>query len=80
MSKTPSKADTQEKPDEASTAAAVTVADEISLVEFCTRLSATVRRPELISAFEFSERRSGSIKDTAEAFQARFETFGKKPV
>lgn len=53
---------------------------DLSLVEFCTRLSATVRRPELISAFEFSERRAGRVKDTAEAFQARFENFGKTPV
>lgn len=56
------------------------VDNEISLIEFCTRLSATVRRPELISAFEYSERLDGRIKDTAEAFQARFETFGKTPV
>lgn len=59
---------------------AATEAGDLSLVEFCTRLSATVRRPELISAFEFSERRAGRVKDTAEAFQARFEKFGKTPV
>lgn len=59
---------------------AATEAGELSLVEFCTRLSATVRRPELISGFEFTERRAGRVKDTAEAFQARFEKFGKTPV
>lgn len=76
MSETP-KTKTQEA---AMPAPAVTADNEISLIEFCTRLSATVRRPELISAFEYSERRAGSIKDTAEAFQARFENFGKTPV
>ena len=59
---------------------AATVSSDLSLVEFCTRLSATVRRPELISGFEFTERRAGRVKDTAEAFPARFEKFGKTPV
>ena len=35
---------------------AVETSVEITLQEFCTRLSETLRRPELIGAFEFVER------------------------
>lgn len=54
--------------------------DQLTLTEFCIRLSEKVRRPELISGFEYSERASGKIKDTAEAFQARFDAFLNTPV
>ncbi len=54
--------------------------EELVLQEFCRRLSEKVRRPELISAFEYTEIRAGHLKDTAEAYQARFDSFVKSPV
>jgi hypothetical protein len=56
------------------------VVDELTLSEFCSRLSESVRRPELIAGFEYSERQAGKLKDRAEAFQARFDNFIKSPV
>lgn len=53
---------------------------KLSLVEFCTRLSESVKRPELIGGFEFIERRAGRVKDTASAYQQRFDAFIKTPV
>jgi len=53
---------------------------QVTLTEFCTRLSEKVRRPELISAFEFVERRAGRVKDAPDAYQARFDAFLKTPV
>ena len=53
---------------------------KLSLVDFCARLSETVKRPELIGAFEFVERTAGRTADTEEAFRARFSAFTKKPV
>lgn len=73
MSKTTAAADESVK-------AAVAQSPEITLTEFCIRLSETVRRPGLIAAFEHVEKRSGNVKGTAEAFQARFESFVKTPV
>ena len=72
MSKTP-----QVEPQ---TSSAAPEAPELSLTEFCARLSATVRRPELLAGFEFSERTAGRVKDKPEAFQARFDKFCNKPV
>jgi len=62
------------------------VADEvqaeakITLVEFCTRLSETITRPELIGGFEHVEKRAGRLKDTAAAFRQRFDAFVNTPV
>lgn len=53
---------------------------KLTLTEFCTRLSEKVKRPELLGGFEFIERRAGRIRDTADAFQARFDTFVNTPV
>jgi len=53
---------------------------KLTLTEFCIRLSANVRRPELLGAFEFSEKRAGHLKDTEKAFAQRFEAFKNKPV
>lgn len=53
---------------------------QITLTEFCIRLSETVRRPELIAAFEHVEKRDGNVKGTSEAFQARFDSFVTTPV
>lgn len=53
---------------------------EITLVEFCSRLSETVRRPELIGAFEHASKAAGKFKASAEDFAADFEKFRNKPV
>lgn len=52
----------------------------ITLTEFCVRLSETVKSPELIGGFEFVETRAGHVKDTAAAFQARYDAFISTPV
>jgi hypothetical protein len=61
-------------PDAAPTAGPITV------IEFCTRLSSTVRRPELIGAFCHVEQKAGRVKDTEAAFKGRFDEFINKPV
>ena len=53
---------------------------ELSLDEFCARLSETVKSPELIGAFHYTERVAGSPRSTFEAFKARFEAFRVQPV
>lgn len=53
---------------------------KLSLDEFCARLSETVKSPELIGAFHYSERAAGSPHATSEAFKARFEAFRNAPV
>ncbi len=55
-------------------------ADTVTLDEFCTRLSETDRRVELLGAFHHTEQRAGNVRDTAEAFRARFDDFVNKPV
>jgi hypothetical protein len=62
--------------------AAVVVVETVQLTlnEFCQRLSETVRRPELLSAFEYTERTAGRLKDSTAAFEERFEQFRKTPV
>ena len=52
----------------------------LSLVDFCTRLSETVKRPELIGAFEFRERAAKRMKATEAEFRARFDEFVNTPV
>ena len=51
----------------------------LSLIEFCTRLSATDRRVELIGGFEHSERVAGRTKDVSSAFAARLAAFANQP-
>lgn len=53
---------------------------KLTLNEFCTRLSETVNRPELIGAFASTERASGKASDTEAAFQDRYNSFINKPV
>lgn len=55
-------------------------APRMSLNDFCARLSETVRRPELIGGFEFTERTSGRVADTEAAFRSRFDAFLNKPI
>lgn len=51
----------------------------LTLDEFCTRLSMTDRRVELIGAWHFTEKRAGVVKDTESAFKARFIDFATHP-
>lgn len=52
----------------------------LSVSDFCARLSETVTRPELISAFARSESKAGRVTDTEKAFRGRYEKFINKPV
>lgn len=51
----------------------------VTLAEFCARLSESVRRPELIGAFEYVERSAGRLRDAPADYQARFESFCNAP-
>lgn len=64
-----------------STANAVQGEKEIplSLDEFCTRLSQSDRRVELIGGFHSVEVRAGRTKDVESAFKARFDEFVNAP-
>lgn len=52
----------------------------ITLDEFCTRLSQTDRRVELIGAFHSVELKAQRTKDAEAAFTARFRAFINAPV
>jgi hypothetical protein len=64
--------DTQDLPTESE--------QELTVEEFCRRLSVTDRRVELLGAFHFDEKRNGRVKDTETNFRARFDEFANKPV
>lgn len=69
--------------DTAAAAAPAAAADPVvtlSLTDFCIRLSETVRRPELIGAFESVERRAGRVQATEAEFRKRYDAFVNKPV
>jgi hypothetical protein len=51
----------------------------LSLDEFCSRLSQTDRRVELIGGFHHSERAAGHSNDTEAAFAARYVAFCNAP-
>lgn len=53
--------------------------EPVTLQEFCTVLSSTDRRVELIAGFHSVELQAGRIKDTAAAYRSRFEAFTNKP-
>lgn len=67
------------KPSPSKSDDAVQESIELTLHEFCIRLSVEDRRVELISAFESDERRFGRLKDTAEKFAARYQAFINSP-
>lgn len=52
----------------------------VSLDEFCARLSETVKSPESIGGFHYTERAAGRLSGTSEAYRARFDEFLNKPV
>lgn len=55
-------------------------APQVTLNEFCTRLSMTDRRVELIGGFHFTETKAGRNKDAESNYQARYTAFLTKPV
>lgn len=57
-----------------------TVVPELSINDFCARLSETITRPELIGAFAHVERAAGRVKDTGVAYRARYDHFVNQPV
>lgn len=52
----------------------------LTLEEFCTRLSVSDKRVELIGAFAHTEAVAGRSKDTETAYAARYSDFINKPV
>ena len=52
----------------------------LSLHEFCLRMSSRITLPELIAAFEHTERAAGRLSDTDPAYAARFDAFAHLPV
>lgn len=76
-----SKTSIQPTVEAASAAPAVSSPDvSLSLTEFCTRLSETVRRPELIGAFEHIQKAAGGSRATEAEFRSRFTAFINKPI
>jgi hypothetical protein len=68
--------------DATAVATAEAVADvefPLTVVEYCTHLSATDRRVELIGAFEHSERVAGRSSDIASNFSRRYAAFVNQP-
>lgn len=59
--------------------AAVPDSFELTLDEFCVRMSSKVNAPELLGAFHYEERAAGRLKDTEAAFAKRYEDFARKP-
>jgi hypothetical protein len=59
---------------------AVSTVPQVTLNEFCTRLSMTDRRVELIGGFHFTETLAGRLKDAESNYQARYTAFLTKPV
>jgi hypothetical protein len=53
---------------------------ELTVNDFCARLSETMTAPELIGAFAHVERVAGRVKDTEAVFRARFDLFVNQPV
>jgi hypothetical protein len=53
---------------------------ELTLDEFCMRLSSTDGRIELIGGFHHDEIRNKRIKDKHSTFMERFTAFASRPV
>ena len=52
----------------------------VSLAEFCSELSATNDKVELIGGFHFDQKRQGNLKNSRAAFQQAFADFCVKPI
>lgn len=67
-----------------SNAAAAEVASapaiEVTLEEFCVRLSLSVKKPELLGGFHHTEKAAGHVKDTEANYKSRFAVYVNKPV
>lgn len=55
-------------------------AGQVTLDEFCVRLSQNDKRVELIGGFYFVEKQASRFKDAESNYQARFTAFVNKPV
>lgn len=53
---------------------------DVTLEEFCQRLSMADKRVELIGGFYANEKRAGRFKDADAAYAGRFQKFVNKPV
>lgn len=53
---------------------------DVTIKEFCSRLSVKDKRVELIGAFHSEEVRCRRVKDSEANYQKRFEEFVKRPV
>jgi hypothetical protein len=54
--------------------------EQVTLEEFCVRLSQSDRRVELIGGFHFSEKQARRFKDAESNYAARFQAFVNQPV
>jgi hypothetical protein len=52
---------------------------ELTLRDFCIRLSTKEKRVELISGFEADERRANRLKASESEFDERFKAFINRP-
>lgn len=52
---------------------------DLTLQEFCMRLSSIDKRVELIGGFEHSERVAGRAKDVESAYRQRYTAFINRP-
>lgn len=52
---------------------------DLTLQEYCRRLSTRDRRVELIAGFHHEETAAGHLKDSEAAFEARFNTYCTQP-
>jgi hypothetical protein len=52
----------------------------VTLTEFCSRLSATDKRVELIAAFHHDEEAAGRLSDLEGAYRTRLAAFAARPV
>jgi len=60
--------------------AASPAVEQVTLEEFCVRLSQSDKRVELIGAFHFVEKQAQHFKDFESNYAARFQLFVNKPV
>lgn len=54
--------------------------EQVTLEEFCVRLSQSDQRVELIGGFHFVEKQARRFKDAESNYAARFQLFVKQPV
>lgn len=61
-------------------APAAPTAFDLTLEEACIRLSSAHPSVEMVAGFHADERVKGRLKDSLEAYEARFEAFQVRPV